>query len=159
MSRGWEEKLLEDARRGRACGEWHEVPEARVRALLADSEPEAAPAGGAPPSQMEWNLTDVRSAPGLEPRRLASRILDDGEVGLSADHTGKDGAWTLQGKVWLRDETGSARVLLRQDEHVLAMATVRSGETFAFEEFLVAGWAVEVHLSSGQTLVIPDLAT
>jgi hypothetical protein len=78
-----------------------------------------------------------RSLPGLE---LTVRLAP-----------APDGLWRLEGRVWREDgRSGSLRLYLSQEEHVLDEAVVEDGGPFAFEEALRGAWTLEIHPENGR---------
>ena len=143
-------------------GQWHRPPRAladRVRRFPADAP---APPRSDHTESLAWMPSDVRSGSDVrnagEPV-LLSRILDDGELAITAVVPEDGGAWSFTGRVWLHDDAGGkaqVKVLLVHDDHVLSDITVKSGEFFEFEEVVAEGWSIEVHMPNDSTLVLDD---
>jgi len=154
--------LREIVERARRLATWVVPPEDLVQRVLdRPDEPalEAPRASGA----VEWKPLDVRGTGGTGgaaaagAARLASQVFDDGEVGIVAVPPSGDGLWQIQGRVWLRrDDAAVIRVVLVDGEHVIASIATTSGRDFEIHEAVGTGWELEIHLPSGDVLVLGE---
>jgi hypothetical protein len=153
-----EADLLRDVGRARRVQRWA-LPPASVRARTRRFPGHiATPPAASARRTMAWLPTDVRSDTlnGPAGSRIVSQILDEAELSVQATPPQGDGAWRLEGRVWLRKPAGRIQLVLRHDDHILARREVDDGEFFEIEDVVGPGWVLEVHLPSGQLLTLED---
>jgi hypothetical protein len=68
-----------------------------------------------------------------------------------------EGVWRIRGRIFLRRPAlGPSRVLLVQEDHVLADVQVDRRGSFAIDEVLGPGCRIEVHFPDGAAIEVGD---
>ncbi len=145
-------QVLRELKSAQQARRWESPPDSAAES--AAERPKESAALPLPEAEsVEWQESGVRSPEGslaaAGEARLASRVFDDGEVGILAIPPHGDGRWVIRGKVWLRHDTGSIQISLVDGEHVVATTTVQSGADFVIEEVVDEGWHLEIRLPGG----------
>ncbi len=150
--------MLNDLRRSRNQKQWT-LPQAKTLDI-ASAFPRVAwaPTRSASPLQLYWAPSDVRAQTlTVSENRSLNEAIPGAEISIEATPPGETAFWTIEGCVWLHDESiPRAELVISHGEHVVVHTSVQSGEFFRIEEILPPGWELEVHLPDGRVLQLVD---
>lgn len=155
-----EVELVRGLARAGAVGGWVEPPDAILEQVLAGAAGEApAPPAAEDAEELDWELADVRGS-GLaaaDEGVFLARSLPGVQLSVMVTPPRGSGRWEIEGRVWLLEgQDGPVQLLLVQDDHVLARTTPGEGGRFRLEEVAGPGWALELRLPDGRTLLVRD---
>jgi len=140
---------------------WEPPPE-RVRSAayeLPRDRPVAPPSHA--PMPVHWAPADVRGGEvgRLQDGQMVVGSFAAAQMSVVAVPPEGEGLWRIDGRIWLRrPDQRSVRVVLCQQDHVLAQTECRDGESFQLEELLGPGWTLEIHLPTGESYELRDPA-
>lgn len=151
---------LRISRDARARGIWAE-PSDDVLARAFGARTEAILPRARRPRGIEWQAADVRSggdASVADDAKIVAGSCAGGEISVLVHPPLRDASWHFEARVWLRDAATDARAVigLVHGEHVLQQLAARDGETVRFDEVVAGGWALEIHLPNGESVVLRD---
>lgn len=148
------------ARRARSRGPWIDPPDDVVERSLRTKSSRRLPRRDTS-KVVQFDPVDVRSGDGAavaDDAMIVAGSCDGGDVSVLVHPPLDDVHWRFEARVWLAENDGDAKATigLVHDDHVLQSHAASDGEMVRFEEVAPEGWCLEVHMPTGEVVVLDD---